>query len=120
MKSFKELKCWQQGKILRNDIKNLIVKFPDYEKYELASQMRRVSRSVTHNIAEGFGRFHHQENIQFCRIARGSLSELIDQVDVCLDEKYILNDEAERLEEQINEVMKILNGYINYLQKIKN
>lgn len=64
------------GRELRNEEKILIKGFLDHEKYELVSQMRRASRSVTHNIAEGYGRFHYQENIQFCRISRGSLHEL--------------------------------------------
>jgi four helix bundle protein len=38
------------------------------EKYALTSQLRRSSRSISDNIAEGYGRFHYQENIQFCRI----------------------------------------------------
>lgn len=76
IKSFEDLHCWQVGRELRNEVKVLIKRFPDHEKYELVSQMRRASRSVTHNIAEGYGRFHYQENIQFCRISRGSLHEL--------------------------------------------
>lgn len=71
IKSFEDLHCWQVGRELRNDVKNLIKNFPSHEKYDLVSQMRRASRSVTHNIAEGYGRFHYQENIQFCRIAGG-------------------------------------------------
>ncbi|WP_438961237.1 four helix bundle protein [Nonlabens sp.] len=64
-----------------------------------------------------FGRYHNQENIQFCRIARGSLSELIDQIDVCLDKNYIIEVDAQRYNNEINEVMRVLNGYINYLNK---
>ncbi len=59
IKSFEDLGCWQKARELRNDVKNLINTFPDFEKYELVSQMRRASRSVTHNIAEGYGRFHY-------------------------------------------------------------
>jgi four helix bundle protein len=58
IKSFEDLSCWQKARGLRNVVKDLISTFPEYEKYELVSQMRRASRSVTHNIAEGFGRFH--------------------------------------------------------------
>jgi len=54
--------------------------------------MIRASRSVTANIAEGHGRYHFQENIQFCRQARGSLYELIDHLYVAIDEKYIDNN----------------------------
>jgi four helix bundle protein len=73
--SFEDLNCWKMGRELRNEVKDLIKTFPDFEKYELVSQMRRSSRSVTHNISEGYGRFHYKENIQFCRTSRGSLYE---------------------------------------------
>lgn len=49
-------------------------------------QMRRASTSVTNNIAEGHGRYHYQENTQFCRQSRGSVAELIDDLNICLDE----------------------------------
>src|SRR6188768_2313616 len=72
---------------------------PSEEKYCLGSQMRRACVSVTNNIAEGHGRWHFQENIQFCRIARGSLEELIDDFNVCLDESYYDGDRIETLKE---------------------
>ncbi|MFZ4549433.1 MAG: four helix bundle protein, partial [Bacteroidales bacterium] len=82
-------------------------------------QMIRASRSVTTQIAEGFGRFHFQENIQYCRVSRGSLYELIDHLTVALDSEYIdvkiFNDVYER----IGRCLKLLNGYINYLIKAK-
>ena len=46
---------------------------PEEEKYNLSSQMRRAAVSITANIAEGYGRYHYQENIQFCRQSRGVL-----------------------------------------------
>ena len=52
IKSFEDLMCWEKARVLRNDVKDIINTFPDYEKYGLVSQMRRASRSVTHNIAE--------------------------------------------------------------------
>jgi four helix bundle protein len=51
--------------------------------------MRRAALSLTNNIAEGHGRYFFQENIQFCRISRGSLMELIDDLNTCIDEKYL-------------------------------
>lgn len=119
IKSFEDLVCWQKARMLRNDVKELIKRFPDYEKYELVSQMRRASRSVTHNIAEGYGRFHYQENIQFCRIARGSLHELLDQFITALDEKYISDEAYNKYKKQVNSCLAMLNGYINYLNRAK-
>ena len=88
--SFEELQCWQEARNLRNFVKdNIIPKMPKDERYDLISQIRRSSRSVGNNIAEGFGRYHYQENIQFCRISRGSLNETLDHGIVALDEEYI-------------------------------
>jgi len=81
--------------------------------------MRRASRSTTNNIAEGYGRFHHQENIQFCRISRGSLYELIDQTDIAFEEAYIDKNKFDSLNTLIVTCIKILNGYIDYLKKAK-
>ena len=104
---------------MRIRVSEVIKTFPLIEKYELISQMRRASRSVTHNIAEGYGRFHYQENIQFCRTTRGSLTELQDQIDCARCEGYI----DEKIENELNDMdldtLKILNGHINYLKKIK-
>jgi four helix bundle protein len=55
-------------------------KLPTEEKYNVISQMRRAALSVTNNIAEGHGRYHFQENIQFLRQSRGSLDELLDDL----------------------------------------
>lgn len=120
LNSFKDLNCWKKGREIRLQIAELVKSFPTSEKFELTSQMKRASRSVTHNIAEGYGRFHHQENIQYCRMARGSLYELIDQVDCALSEKYISEEIANQLEQDLLENIKILNGFISYLNKAKN
>lgn len=117
IKSFEDLNCWKAARQLRNEVKELIKTFPDTEKYELVSQMRRASRSVTHNIAEGYGRFHYRENIQFCRTSRGSLYELLDQYITALDEAYITQEEYNKSKNRIIECLTILNGYINYLKK---
>ena len=82
--------------------------------------MIRASRSITANIAEGYGRFHYQENIQFCRQAKGSLYELVDHVIVAYDEQYIKEEEMDSYKNAIYAVIKKLNGYIKYLQKCKD
>lgn len=120
IRSFEDLNCWKLGRNLRNEIKEFIKTLPSHEKYELYSQMRRASRSVTHNIAEGYGRFHYKENIQFCRTSRGSLYELLDQFITALDEDYINEQNFKEYQKQIMECLAVLNGYINYLKKAAN
>ena len=70
--------------------------------------------------AEGFGRFHFQENMQFCRISRGSLYELIDQLITSLDDKYITTEEYEKGRSLISKALPLLNGYIRYLSREKS
>ena len=118
-KSFEELECWRACTEARRFISELVKTFPKEEKYALANDMKRAARSTTHNIAEGFGRFHFQENIQFCRHSRGSLYELIDQLITANDDGYINSEELKKGRELISKALAILNGYINYLKRRK-
>lgn len=117
--SFEELECWKACKIIKDDITKAIKRFPDAEKYDLTDNMKRAARSTTRNIAEGFGRFHYKENIQFCRISRGSLFELIDDLITAKDEGYIDQQGQMDLRQKIDDALKLLNGYIRYLGQKK-
>lgn len=119
IRTFKDLDCWKGARKLKIEIAEMIKSFPRDEKYDLIRQIRRPSRSVTANIAEGYGRFHFQENIQYCRQARGSLYETQDHLITAFDEGYITNDSLNSFESQVDKVLKILNGYIGYLKRAK-
>ncbi len=118
-KTFEELEVYKLAREFRKEVYKLIKKLPEDEKYNLVSQMRRASTSLTNNIAEGHGRYHYQENIQFCRQSRGSLLELIDDLNICLDEQYFPEDYLNNLKQKAYEINKRLNGYIAYLGKRK-
>ncbi|MGK7369084.1 MAG: four helix bundle protein [Candidatus Halalkalibacterium sp. M3_1C_030] len=119
-RDFTTLTAWKNARSLRLFIyKSVIPLLPNVEMYHLASQMRKASVSCTANIAEGYGRFHYQEGIQFYRISRASMYELKDHLITCLDLKYIdamLFNEGIFL---IEEAKKTLNGYIGYVKKEK-
>ena len=119
IQSFEDLELYKRAREFRKAIYILIKVLPDEEKFNLASQMRRAATSLTNNIAEGNGRFHYQESIQFCRQARGSLAELIDDLNICLDENYLSADTIEDLKARAYDVNKRINGYIAYLRKMK-
>ncbi|NVO11946.1 MAG: four helix bundle protein [Bacteroidales bacterium] len=119
LRTFEDLEVWKIGRQIRKEISILVKQFPVDEKYRLTDQMLRASRSVTNNIAEGYGRFHYQENIQFCRHSRGSLDELIDHLIVALDEEYISEEQFNQHKSNILQCIKVLNGYISYLKKAK-
>ena len=117
--NFEDLAVWKECRNLRKQVSIILKTFPSEEKYLLSDQLIRASRSITANIAEGHGRFHYQENIQFCRQARGSLSETLDHFICAFDENYISADQLNIFRIQYDLCLKILNGYIAYLQKMK-
>ncbi len=117
MNSFKELEVWKSARELRKSISNLTKDFPKEEKYRLVDQIIRSSRSVAANVAEGFGRYHYQENIQFCRQARGSLNETLEHLICAFDEGFITEEEFKNQKAVFDSCLKLLNGYIGYLKK---
>lgn len=119
-KSFESLKVWELARTVRNNIFELCKCFPKHETYKLTDQMIRSSRSIGNNISEGYGRYHYQENIQFCRQSRGSAYELIDHMITALDCEYIQEKEFTSLKIKIIECIKMTNGYIAYLNRQKS
>jgi len=117
---FRDLKIWKQCNEIRQKIWELTKTFPPEEKFRLSDQMIRSSRSTTNCIAEGYGRFHFQENIQFCRHSRGSLFELIDHLIIANDCQYIDNENKDALINEIKSAIRSINGFIKYLQNEKN
>ena len=119
-KSFEDLQCWQACREVRIFIINIVKSYPKEEKYSIVDNMKRAARSTTQNIAEGFGRFHYRENMQFCRISRGSLFELIDDLISSKDEGFISKVEYELGRDKIAKALALLNGYISYLNRCIN
>jgi four helix bundle protein len=109
---FTDLECWQLARKLRHEIYKITRAFPKFEQFNLVKHMREASLSVTSNIAEGYGRYHFQENLQFCRIARGSLCEIKDDLIAALDEGYIPFAVFEALLDLQEQAARSLNGYI--------
>jgi four helix bundle protein len=117
--NFEELEVWKECRNLRKQISIISKTFPSEEKYRIVDQLIRASRSVTANIAEGHGRYHFQENIQFCRQARGSLTETLDHMICAFDENYITVEQLNDFRNQYTSCLRLLNGYIAYLKKMK-
>ena len=117
---FRDLDVWKKCRDIRKMIWKMCKTFPAEEKFRLADQMIRASRSATANIAEGYGRFHFQENIQFCRQSRGSLFELIDHMLAAEESEYITSEAKEELIVHITAAIRLVNGYIKYLRKRKD
>ena len=93
---------------------------PDFERCELGRQIRRAAVSLTNNIAEGHGRYHYLDQIRFQLQARGSLAELIDDLNVCEDETYLPMSGVTALKNLAKEVQRLIGGYIRYLRSRKS
>lgn len=119
IESFEDLFVYQKAREFNRKIAELIKELPEREKYKLKDQMTRARRSITNNIAEGYGRFHYQENIQYCRQSRGSICEVVDDLIECFEENYIDENKCRSLKDEAYSLMKILNKYIAYLQRAK-
>jgi four helix bundle protein len=114
-----EFELYRRARAFRKALYGVIRQLPVEEKYCLGSQMRRAAISITNNIAEGHGRWYYQENLRFCRIARGSVEETIDDLNVCLDENYGDAVHIESLKKAARELVQRINGYASYLSKSK-
>ena len=112
VRTFQDLEVWQVGREVRVRLYITANRLPDSERYNLAAQIRRAAVSLTANVAEGYGRFHFKENIQYCRIARSSAYELIDHLITCQDERYLAKEEVEALHCELLTFVRLLNGYI--------
>ena len=118
-RTFEDLEVYQVAREFRKAMYRVNRRLPSFEKFELGSQIRRAAVSLTNNVAEGHGRFHYLEQIKFCLYSRGSLEELLDDLNVCEDESYLPAAEIPPLKEQGWRVHRLLNGYIRWLRERK-
>src|SRR5437667_1338075 len=114
--TFEDLEVYNAAREFRKAMYVVTRRLPDFEKYDLASQIRRASVSLTNNMAEGHGRYHYPDQIRFFLHSRGSLEELVDDLNVCLDENYLSIDEGTKLKAQASAVLALTNGYLRYLR----
>ncbi len=115
MRNFKELQIWQRSHQLVLSIYKVTVTFPKEEIYGLTSQIRRSSSSVPTNIAEGCGRNTKPDMSRFLVIAMGSASEFEYQLILAKDLNYLDNTEFQELSNELIEIKKMLNAFIQRL-----
>ena len=112
--TFEDLEVYQVARGFRKAMYRVAKRLPEEEKFALASQIRRAAVSLTNNIAEGH--FHFLEQIKFILHARGSLEELLDDLNVCTGENYLPEDEIQKLKSEGWRTHKLINGYIRFLR----
>ena len=119
-RDFTSLVCWQDARNVKLFLyKKVLPRLSNEEKYNLDIQLRKTSVSSTANIAEGYGRYHYQEGIQFYRISRGSTYESKDHLISCFDLEYISEDVYNQGIELIEKAKISINGFIKYVKAQK-
>ena len=117
-KGFEGLAVWQRARELMIAMhQDLVPLLPPEEKWDLAQQVRRSSKTVLANIAEGYGRYYFQDNVRFCYLARGSLDETASHLRTALDLGYIPQEMHDRLRGLADEVRRMLSGHIAFLKR---
>jgi four helix bundle protein len=114
-----ELDVWKRCRELVNEIYRLTKNFPKEEIYGITNQIRRCAISIPSNIAEGCGRQHTNDSLQFFYISRGSLYELETQLFLCNDQNYISENELSLTLKLVIECKKLLNGFIRYYKSLR-
>src|SRR5438445_8179076 len=117
--TFEDLEVYQVARGFRKTMYQVAKRLPEEEKFALTNQIRRAAVSVTNNIAEGHGRFHFLEQIKFMLQSRGSLEELLDDLNVCADEDYLPAADMAPLKERGWRVRQLIEGYVRYLRSQK-
>jgi four helix bundle protein len=114
--TFEDLKVYQVARDFRKAMYGVAKELPDIEKFGLVGQIRRAALSLTNNIAEGHGRYHYLDQVKFTLQSRGSLEELIDDLNVCEDERYLPIKEIMSLKDKGWRLRQLIDGYIRYLR----
>jgi len=120
MRDYKKLDVWKKSHEMYMFIKkNISIKLPKEERYELTSQLMRAALSVPLNIVEGCGRFTDKDFTHFLDNALGSANE----VDYCCfaasECNYLTQEEHTKANQLINEVRAMLISFIKFLRTDK-
>lgn len=113
--SYTQLKVWQKGMDMVEEIYRITLKLPECERFGLISQLRRAAISVPSNIAEGYSRMTTKEYINFLSIARGSNAELETQLLICKRLNYLSDSDLNLAFMLLTEIGKMISAIINTL-----
>jgi four helix bundle protein len=106
--SFRELLVWRRAFRLCTAIYRVTLSFPDHERFGLVGELRKTSRSVVYNIAEGHRRWSRREFARFLDISLGSSAELETQLLLSESLLYLNPETGSRLRTELDEINRML------------
>jgi len=116
-RGFEDLECYQLALEVMAEIHKFSKTLPPDEKYDLYSQIRRSSKSVTGNLAEGYGCYHYLDSLHYYSIARGELNETLAHLIDARVLEYIDQAAFESLYKLIRQAEQTLNGFMTYVRR---
>lgn len=116
-RGFEDVECYQLALEVMVKKHSFSKTLPSDEKFDLYSQIHRASKSVTGNIAEGYGRYHYLDSLHSYSIARGELHETLSRLIEARTLNYINQSEFESLYKLIRQTEQTLNGYMTYVRR---
>lgn len=112
--SFRDVLVWQKAHAFTLAVYRATEAFPKHEMFVLTAQLRRAAMSVPSNFVEGFRKRTTPDKVRFYNIAQGSADECLYQIILAQDLSYA---DTTSLQAALEEVSRLLHGYINGLQR---
>jgi four helix bundle protein len=115
VQSFEDLDVFKRAYRISLEVHRITIDLPKEEQYELGSQLRRASKSICANLAEGYAKQHisKAEFKRFILMALGSSEEMRVWLRYCLDLGYISESQWEQWRQEYTEISKMLSGLHN-------
>ena len=117
VQNYKQLKIWKRSFDLAVKIYKITAKFPKHENYNLTSQLRRASTSISTNIAEGASKHTPTDFVRFLYQAYGSLKEVESLLLLSKEMKYILVKDFEPLSREVDEIARMIYKFVEVIKK---
>ncbi len=118
--NFEKLETWQLSRKLVGFIYQITKSFPEEEKFGMTNQLRRASISISSNIAEGNSRFSAKDKSHFTEMSYTSLMEVVNQLILSNDLKYISDEKLEELKLFISPLASKIIGLYKYQRRSKS
>ncbi|MEL4026676.1 four helix bundle protein [Lysinibacillus endophyticus] len=117
--NFRDLEVYRKALIFSNKIYRTVESYPSFERNNLVDQLRRASSSVYSNIAEGNANYYYRKEYDRLNTSIGSISECRAFLDMSVMQKYITKETYEYLDKEAEEIVKMLVGLMNRIERIE-
>ena len=116
---FEDLECWQQARIMVNQVYVMAGKADFSKDFRLVGQITGAAISIMNNITKGWASQSNPEFIRFLTYSRRSCAETQNCLYVALDQNYISQDEFKDCYDQWTKTMQIIDGFLRYLRSLR-